>query len=116
MVTLMNADVFELRIYHTHPGRLDALNARFRNHTTRIFERHGMVNVGYWTTQSGQERDNQLVYILRHKSRDAAKASWDAFRQDPEWVKARAESEKDGPIVQKVESIFLDAVDYSRIK
>jgi hypothetical protein len=109
--------VFELRTYVTHPGRLDALNKRFRDHTTALFKKHGMENIGYWTPQ--EEKDGKadtLVYIVAHKSRDAAKASWAAFQADPEWVKARDESEKDGKIVSKVTSVFLDPTDYSAIK
>lgn len=108
--------VFELRTYTTFDGKLDALNARFRNHTTRIFEKHGMTNIGYWTPMDEPGKSNKLIYIISHKSRDAAKASWDAFRNDPEWKKVAAESEKDGKINQKVESVFLEPTDYSLIK
>ena len=109
--------VFEMRTYTAHPGKLDALNARFRNHTLAIFKKHGMENVGYWVPAEGQPgAGEKLVYILAHKSRAAADASWKAFRSDPDWVKARAESEKDGPIVAKLESVFLSATDYSPFK
>ena len=108
--------VFEMRTYTTHPGKLDALNARFRDHTTRIFKKHGMENVGYWVPQDEPGHSNTLVYIIAHKSREAAKASWDAFRADPEWKKVSAESEANGKIVAKVESVFMDPVDYSPIK
>lgn len=108
--------VYELRTYTTFPGKLDGLNARFRNHTTKLFEKHGMVNIGYWVPQDAPLKENTLIYIIAHKSRDAAKASWDAFRNDPEWQKVAKESEKDGKINQKVESVFLDPVDYSKLK
>src|SRR6266700_824919 len=108
--------VFEMRTYTTHPGKLDALNARFRDHTTRIFKKHGMQNVGYWVPQDEPAHSNTLVYIIAHKSREAAKASWDAFRADPEWQKVSKESEADGKIVAKVESVFADATDYSPLK
>jgi hypothetical protein len=108
--------VFEMRTYTTNPGKLDALNARFRDHTTRIFKKHGMENVGYWVPQDEPAHSNTLVYIIAHKSREAAKASWDAFRADPEWKKVAAESEASGKIVAKVESVFMDPVDYSPIK
>jgi hypothetical protein len=109
--------VFELRTYHTLPGRLDALNKRFREHTCRIFQKHGMELVGFWTPQDEtQGKADTLVYILAFPSREAAKAAWDAFRNDPEWKKAQAESEKDGKIVSKVESVFLDPTDYSPVK
>lgn len=108
--------VFELRTYTTHPGRLDALQARFRNHTTRIFEKHGMKNVGYWVPQDGETSKNTLIYVISHASRDAAKKSWDAFRADPDWHKVQKESEADGKIVLKVEAVYMDATDYSPLK
>jgi len=108
--------VFEMRTYTTHPGKLDALNARFRNHTTKIFEKHGMENIGYWVPQDEPGHSNTLIYVIAHKSREAAKKSWDAFRADPEWKKVAAESEVNGKIVAKVESVFMDPVDYSLIK
>ena len=105
--------VYELRTYTTAPGRLDALNKRFREHTTKIFEKHGMRNVGYWVPMDTQ---NTLIYILEHDSREAAKKSWDDFRNDPEWKKVQAESEADGKIVEKVESVFMTPTDYSKLK
>ena len=110
------ARVFEMRTYTTHPGKLGDLNARFRNHTTRIFKKHGMENVGYWVPQDEPTHSNTLVYIIAHKSREAAKKSWDEFRADPEWKKVAAESEANGKIVAKVESVFMDPTDYSGIK
>jgi hypothetical protein len=108
--------VFEIRTYTTHPGKLDALHARFRNHTTRIFGKHGMTNIGYWVPQDTPASQNTLVYVIAHESRDAAKKNWDAFRADPEWQKARTESEAPGPIVAKIDSVFMQPTDYSPIK
>lgn len=108
--------IFEMRTYTAHPGRLDALNARFRDHTTRIFEKHGMTNVGYWTPQEAPLAENTLVYILAHDSRDAGQASWDAFRADPEWAQVSEESQRDGRIVESVDVLWLEATDYSKIK
>ena len=108
--------IFEMRTYTAHPGRLDALNARFRDHTTRIFEKHGMTNVGYWTPQEAPLAENTLVYILAHDSRDAGQASWDAFRADPEWAQVAEESQRDGRIVESVDVLWLEATDYSKIK
>jgi hypothetical protein len=108
--------VYEMRTYTAHEGKFDAVNARFRDHTVRLFEKHGMKNVGYWTPLEGPTAGTTLIYILEHQSRDAAKASWAAFGADPEWRKARAESEAQGRIVAKAESIFLTATDYSPIK
>jgi hypothetical protein len=109
--------VFELRTYTTHPGKLEALNARFRDHTVKLFEKHGMTNVVYLTPMDAPQSQNTLVYLLAHKSREAAKASFDAFRKDPDWVKARTASEEAGPILAKpVESVFLTPTDYSPMK
>ena len=108
--------IFEMRTYTALPGRLDALNARFRDHTTRIFEKHDMTNVGYWTPQEAPLAENTLVYILAHDSRDAGQASWDAFRADPEWAQVAEESQRDGRIVESVDVLWLEATDYSKIK
>jgi hypothetical protein len=105
--------VFELRTYYTHEGRLDALNKRFRDHTCRLFQKHGIELIGFWTPQ---EEKNKLVYLIAFPSREAAKASWDAFRKDPEWQKVAKESEEDGKIVKEVVSVYLDPTDYSAIK
>jgi hypothetical protein len=108
--------VFELRTYTCNEGKLDALNARFRDHTVQIFKKHGMTSIGYWVPQDGPDHNNKLIYIISHGSRDAAKANWDAFRADPEWQKVQKESEANGKIVAKVESVFMDPTDYSQIK
>jgi len=108
--------IFEMRTYTALPGRLDALNARFRDHTTRIFEKHGMTNIGYWTPQEAPLAENTLVYILAHDSREAGQASWDAFRADPEWAQVAEESQRDGRIVEGVDVLWLEATDYSKIK
>ncbi len=111
--TVKQQRVYELRTYTTAEGRLDALNARFRDHTLRIFEKHGMQNVMYWVPTDEPRSKNTLIYVISHASLDAAKKSWDAFRADPEWKKVREESEKDGKIVEKVESVFMTTTDYS---
>ncbi|MFO0865564.1 MAG: NIPSNAP family protein [Gemmataceae bacterium] len=115
--------VFELREYVATKGNLDNLNARFRDHTVKLFEKHGMTNVGYWTPIAGQKSapENFLVYILAHKSQDAAKQSFDAFRQDPAWIAARKASEEKagGSLTEPkggVKSTFMKATDYSPIK
>jgi hypothetical protein len=114
--TTQKGRVFEIRTYTTEPGRLDALNARFRNHTTKLFAKHGMTNIGYWTPQEAPLSQNTLIYILAHANREAAMKSWDDFRNDPEWKKVRDESEASGKIVNKLESVYLDATDYSPLK
>ncbi len=108
--------VFEMRTYTTLEGRLPALLARFRDHTVKLFEKHGIENVGYWVPADAPRSQNTLVYILKHKSREAATASWAAFRADPAWQKAQKESEVNGKIVDKTESVFLSATDFSKLK
>ncbi len=107
------AGVFELRTYSTHEGRLPNLHARFKNHTMKLFEKHGMKNVMYWTPTDEKTANNTLIYVIWHASPEAAKKSWDGFRADPDWIKARDESEKDGKIVAKVESVYMKATEYS---
>ena len=108
--------VYEIRTYTTPPGKLEALKTRFRDHTIRIFNKYDMKSVGYWVPQDAPLKDNTLIYILSHESREAAAKSWASFRADPEWVKAKAESEKDGPLTTKVESVFVDPTDFSALK
>jgi hypothetical protein len=108
--------VFELRTYTAPDGKLPELQARFRNHTMRIFERHGMKNVGYWVPQDAPTKDNTLIYIISHESREAAKKSWAAFGADPEWQKVAKESQVNGKIVAGITSVYMDATDYSPIK
>jgi hypothetical protein len=106
--------IYELRTYTAAPGKFDALLARFRNHTLKLFEKHGMKNVGYWTPLDDAEgRGTKLVYLLAHSSREAAAASWKAFIADPAWQKARAESEVAGSLVAGIESVYLVTTDYS---
>lgn len=108
--------VFEIRTYTTEPGKLPALLARFRDHTTKLFEKHGMTNIGYWTPTDEPRSKNTLIYILSHESRAAAKKSWDAFQHDPDWIKARDASEAGGKIVAKIESVYAEATDFSPIR
>jgi len=119
--------VFELRTYTTEAGRLENLNARFRDHTIKLFEKHGMTNVTYWNLTADQKgaksklvQDNTLIYLLHHQSEAAAKASFGAFRSDPDWVDARAASEKKAggslTIKDGVKSEFLSPTDYSPVK
>ena len=108
--------VFELRTYTAPEGKLGDLQARFRNHTVRIFEKHGMTNVGYFQPQDSPVSQNTLIYVLAHKNRDEAKKSWAAFGADPEWVKARTESEANGRLTTQVVSVFMDPLDFSPMK
>jgi hypothetical protein len=110
------ARVFEIRTYHCFPGRLDALHKRFREHTMKMFEKHGMTNVAYWTFQDSPAKEDTLIYVISHASREQAKANWAAFIADPEWKKVAEDSQKDGKIIDRIESVFMDATDYSPIK
>lgn len=106
--------VYELRTYVCEEGRLDALHARFRDHTMELFEQHGITNLAYWTPTDGETSQTTLVYVIRHESRAAAAESWQAFRDDPEWQRVRAASEESGRILaQAPDSVFLSATDYS---
>ena len=109
--------VFEMRTYTAAPGKLAALHSRFRDHTLRLFEKHGMQNIGYWVPADPPNSENTLTYILAHKDREAAKASWAAFGADPDWQKVRKESMADGvSLTTKVESVFMNPTDYSPMK
>jgi hypothetical protein len=108
--------VFELRTYTCYEGKLPDLLARFRNHTMRIFEKHGMTNIAYWVPQDSPTHENTLIYVIAHASREAAKKNWDEFRNDPEWQKVQKDSEANGKIVIKVESVFMDPADFSPMK
>lgn len=110
-----DSKVYELRIYTTEPGRLDALLARFRDHTCKLFEKHGMENIAYWVPVDKEKgSENTLIYIIAHKSREAAKASWAGFVGDPDWKAAQKKSEESGKILAKPpEAIFMTLADYS---
>ena len=108
---------FEMRTYYALPGKFEAMHARFRDHTCALFKKHGMELVGFWIpTDKDKGADKTLVYILAHKSREEAKKSWAAFSNDPEWKKAREESEANGKIVEKADVVFMSATDYSPMK
>jgi hypothetical protein len=105
--------VYELRVYHAYEGKLEDLLRRFREHTTKLFERHGIKNVAYWTPVDEPLKGKTLIYILEHPSREAATANWQAFRDDPEWIKVRDKSEENGKLVEKVDSTFMALTDFS---
>ena len=114
------ARTFELRTYTATAGNLNNLLARFENHTMKLFKKHGMDNIGYWITTEPTKPDengqSRLVYLLAHPSEAAGKKAFEAFRADPDWLKAKAESEKNGAITVKVESVYMQPTDYSPIK
>lgn len=105
------ARCYEMRTYFAAAGKLDALHARFRDHTTKLFVKHGMTNVGYWVPKDNT--DNKLVYLLSYPDLAAREASWKAFQDDPEWKAAKDASEVDGKLVEKVDSRFLTLTDFS---
>jgi len=104
---------FEMRTYYAPPGKLDDLKARFRNHTTRLFEKHGMTNIGYWAPLTNSE--NKLIYFLAFRSREAREKAWEDFFADPEWQAVVKESERNGKLVAKAESVLLAPADFSPV-
>lgn len=111
---LVGAAVYELRVYHAAAGKLGELLARFRDHTVKIFERHGMESVAYWTPADEPQKSEMLIYILEHPSREAATANWKAFQDDAEWKTVREKSEENGKLVEKVDSTFMELTDFSK--
>jgi hypothetical protein len=107
--------IYELRVYTANPGKMGPLLARFRDHTTRLFEKHGITNVGYWMNTVGG-RSDELWYMLAFENMGQRETAWAAFAADPEWRAARAESEKDGPLVHHLENRFLAPTDFSPLK
>jgi hypothetical protein len=107
---------YELRTYTAAPGKLEALHQRFRDHTLRLFEKHGMTVVGFWVPAKGDTAANTLVYLLSFPSEEARNASWKAFAEDPEWKKVSEESQRDGRMLDKVESVMLRPTDYSPLR
>jgi hypothetical protein len=106
--------LYELRIYYPAPGNLDALNARFRNHTLKLFEKHGMTNIAYWNEAPTPEQpDGRVIYVLAHRDRAAREASWQGFGADPEWKAAMTASEVNGKLVARIETVFMSRTDYS---
>ena len=124
---IKNKEVYELRIYYTHEGKFDDIISRFENHTTKLFEKHGFTNVGYWTSKSREKASyaneilnnkNQgaLYYIVSFPNMVERDKSWDSFINDPDWKKAYEESIKDGPIVSRIEQVFLNPTSFSKLK
>ena len=120
-------EVYELRIYYTHEGKFDNIISRFENHTTRLFEKHGFTNVGYWTSKSREmasyadeilnnKDQGALYYIVSFPNMEKRDKSWDLFINDPDWKKVYNESIKDGPIVSKIEQVFLNPTSFSELK
>ena len=107
--------VYELRLYHVNEGKMDALIARFGDHTDAIFKRHNMKSIGYWVPEDAPVSQNLFIYILEHPSRHEAEKNWVAFQADPEWKKVKAESEAQGPLVDHIDRYFMDPTSYSAL-
>jgi hypothetical protein len=107
---------FEMRAYTANPGKMEALHQRFRDHANRLLARHGMEVLGHWTVESGEGAGTTLIFILAYPSKEARERAWESFKADPDWQKAKAESEKDGVLVGKVVQTFMVPTDYSRIQ
>jgi NIPSNAP protein len=105
--------VYELRVYHAAAGKLPELLARFRDHTVKLFDRHGMKSVAYWTPVDEPDKNNTLIYILYHPSRESAAANWKAFQDDPEWKSVKEKSEANGKLTEKIDSTYLALTDFS---
>ena len=108
--------VYELRMYHVNPGKMDALRNRFRDHVDALFRQHNMRSIGYWTPEDAPNSGSLFVYVLEHPSREEATKNWDAFHADPEWLKVKAESEANGALVDHIDSIFMDPTSFSALK
>jgi hypothetical protein len=108
--------VFELRTYTANPGKFEAMKNRFRDHILPLFKKHNLTVVGFWSPADAPASENTLIYILAHESREAAKKNWAAFSADPVRKQVWADTEKDGPINMKVESVFMNPTDFSPIK
>jgi NIPSNAP len=108
--------VYELRMYHVHQGKAEALKNRFGDHTDAIFRRHNMISIGYWVPEDAPNSQDLFIYILEHPSRQEAEKNWAAFKADPEWQKVKAESEANGPLVDQEDTYFMDPTNYSALK
>jgi hypothetical protein len=115
-LAMAKGPVYELRTYTAADGKLDALKARFRDHTIRIFKKHGMESIGYWVPEDPALSKNTLIYILKHPSREDGEKHWMDFQNDPEWKKVSAESEANGKLVLKVDRVWLDPAEFSALK
>ena len=109
--------IFELRTYHCSPGKLPALEKRFREHTVKLFEKHGMTNIGYWTPAEGQAGHGEtLIYLLAYPDQKSKEKAWKEFGADPEWKKVKADSEANGPLVDHIDRYFMDPTSFSALK
>jgi hypothetical protein len=115
-VSAAGSQVYELRVYHAMPGKLNDIVKRFRDDTRPVFDKHGIHSVGYWVPQDAPAKDNTLIYIVSHPSREAAAKNWKEFATSDEWKAIVARTEANGKIVDKIDSTFMDPTDYSALK
>jgi hypothetical protein len=108
--------VVELRTYYAAPGKIEALHARFRDHTSKLFKKHNMTIIGFWSPTDAEQAKRQLVYLLAFPSQEAAAKSWKDFQADPEWKAVKEASEKNGELVERIDSVYLKPTDYSPLK
>jgi hypothetical protein len=108
--------VYELRLYHAKDGKMDALKARFGDHTDAIFKKHNMKSIGYWQPEDAPDSQKLFIYILEHPSREEAEKNWKEFQADAEWKKVKADSEANGPLVDHVDRYFMDPTSFSALK
>ena len=108
--------VYELRLYRVAAGKMDALKARFGEHTDALFKRHGMKSIGYWQPEDAPSSQELFIYVLEHPSREEAEKNWASFQNDPEWRRVKAESEAHGPLVDRIDRYFMDPTSYSALK
>src|SRR4051812_38873542 len=108
--------VYELRLYHVNPGKIEPLKTRFGDHTDSIFKRRHMNSIGYWCPEDAPSSQNLFIYVLEHSSRQEAEKNWADFQADPEWKKVKAESETNGPLVEHIDRYFMDPTSYSALQ
>ena len=116
MDPIFSHHVYELRMYHVNPGKMEALIARFGDHTDALFKCHNMKSIGYWRPEDAPNSGGLFIYALEHPSREDAKKNWAAFQADPEWKKVKAESETQGPLAGHIDSHFMDPTSFSALK
>jgi hypothetical protein len=112
----VDSRIFELRTYESAPGKMEALQGRFRHHVCKLFEKHHMTVIGFWSPTDAQLAQRKLIYLLAFPSQEAAVKSWADFQADPEWKAVKEASEKDGKLAEKIESVYLRPTDYSPLK
>jgi hypothetical protein len=108
--------IYELRMYHVNENKMDALVARFRDHTDALFKRHNVKSIGYWIPEDAPHSQNLFIYILEHPSRAEAEKNWSDFQADPEWKRVKAESETQGPLADHIDRFFMDPTSFSELK